>query len=169
MYELQRGIPALVPWSQPRELHTGFHTPTWRKYLAIMFWSAQGTRGAQTSPLLWVMFSESLHCQEFNIRMSVARQWNRKTAALGTWVAQLVKRLTSAQVMFARSVSWSPASGSVLTAQPGACFRFCVSLSLCPFPAHTHTLSLSLSRACALSTINSKLVFKTSSLFKKNL
>ena len=35
----------------------------------------------------------------------------------GTWVAQSVKRLTSARVMISRSVSSSPASGSVLTAQ----------------------------------------------------
>ena len=34
----------------------------------------------------------------------------------GTWVAQSVKRLTSAQVMILRFVSSSPASGSVLTA-----------------------------------------------------
>ena len=35
----------------------------------------------------------------------------------GAWVAQSVERLTSAQVMISRSVSLSPASGSVLTAQ----------------------------------------------------
>ena len=35
----------------------------------------------------------------------------------GAWVAQSVERLTSAQVMISRSVSSSPASGSVLTAQ----------------------------------------------------
>ena len=38
-------------------------------------------------------------------------------AVRGAWVAQSVKRLTSAQVMISRSVSSSPASGSVLTAQ----------------------------------------------------
>ena len=52
----------------------------------------------------------------------------------GSWVAQTVRRPTLAQVMISQSVSSSPASGSVLTAQPGACFRFCVSLSLCPSP-----------------------------------
>ena len=35
----------------------------------------------------------------------------------GAWVAQSIKRLTSAQVVISRSVSSSPASGSVLTAQ----------------------------------------------------
>ena len=34
-----------------------------------------------------------------------------------TWLAQSVKRQTSAQVMILRSVSSSPASGSVLTAR----------------------------------------------------
>ena len=35
----------------------------------------------------------------------------------GTWVAQLVKRPTSAQVMILQFVGSSPVSGSVLTAQ----------------------------------------------------
>ena len=35
----------------------------------------------------------------------------------GTWVARSVKRPTSAQVMISQSVSLSPVSGSVLTAQ----------------------------------------------------
>ena len=35
----------------------------------------------------------------------------------GAWVAQSFKRPTSAQVMISRSVSSSPASGSMLTAQ----------------------------------------------------
>ena len=36
---------------------------------------------------------------------------------LGTWIAQSVKRPTSAQVMISQSVGSSPSSGSVLTAQ----------------------------------------------------
>ena len=36
---------------------------------------------------------------------------------MGAWVAQSVKRPTSAQVMISQSLSSSPASGSVLTAQ----------------------------------------------------
>ena len=35
----------------------------------------------------------------------------------GAWVAQSVRQLTSAQVMISWSMSSSPASGSVLTAQ----------------------------------------------------
>ena len=35
----------------------------------------------------------------------------------GNWVAQAVERPTSAQIMISQSVSSSPASGSVLTAQ----------------------------------------------------
>ena len=41
----------------------------------------------------------------------------KKLKTRGAWVAQLVKRPTSAQVMISRSVSSSPAAGSVLTAQ----------------------------------------------------
>ena len=59
-------------------------------------------------------------------------------------MAQSVERLTSAQVMISWFVSLSPASGSVLTApEPGASFRFCVSLSLCSSPAHAQSLSVS--------------------------
>ena len=55
----------------------------------------------------------------------------------GTWVAQSVKWPTSAQVMISRSVSSSPASGSVLTAQSLEPASDSVSPSLCPSPAHT--------------------------------
>ena len=59
-------------------------------------------------------------------------------------MAQSVEHMTSAQVVISQSVSSSPASGSVLTARSlGACFGFCVSLSLCPSPAHALFLSLS--------------------------
>ena len=50
----------------------------------------------------------------------------------GAWVAQLVERPASAQVMISRFVSSSPVSGSVLTArslEPGARFGFSVSPS----------------------------------------
>ena len=40
-----------------------------------------------------------------------------KCAMWGAWVAQLVKRPTSAQVMISQFVSSSPALGCVLTAQ----------------------------------------------------
>ena len=42
---------------------------------------------------------------------------NRKGCCWGNWVAQSVERPTSALVMISRSMSSSPASGSVLTAQ----------------------------------------------------
>ena len=42
---------------------------------------------------------------------------SRRLHYWGTWVAQSVKRPTSAQVMISQSVGLSPASGSVLTAQ----------------------------------------------------
>ena len=47
----------------------------------------------------------------------------------GTWVAQPVKRPTKAQVMISLFVGLSPVSGSD-SSESGACFRFCLSVSL---------------------------------------
>ena len=59
----------------------------------------------------------------------------------GAWVAQSVKQPTLAQVMISRSMSSSPASGSVLTAQGLGLLRIlCLPLSL-PLPC---SLALSL-------------------------
>ena len=51
-----------------------------------------------------------------------------------TWVAQSVEHLTSAQVMISQLMSASPMSDSILSSESGACFGFCLSLSLslCP-------------------------------------
>ena len=54
---------------------------------------------------------------------------NRKERHTQAWVAQSVERPTSARATISQSVGSSPALGTVLT-EPGACFRFCVSLSL---------------------------------------
>ena len=68
----------------------------------------------------------------------------------GIWVARSVERPTSAHVMTSQLAGSSPASGSVLTAcsEPRACFRFCVSFSLCPFPAHALSLCFSKINKC---------------------
>ena len=67
--------------------------------------------------------------------------WCIKEAPWGAWVAQSVKRLTSAQVMILWSVSSSPALGSVLTAQ-----------SLEPASdSVSPSLSLTLPRSCSVS------------------
>ena len=50
-------------------------------------------------------------------RRFLGPQINLKREMWGAWVAQSVKRPTSAQVMISRSVGSSPASGSMLTAQ----------------------------------------------------
>ena len=59
-----------------------------------------------------------------------------ETTLWGAWVAQSDKHVTSAQAMISQFVGSSPAWGSVLTAQSldGACFGFCVSLSLSVLP-----------------------------------
>ena len=61
-----------------------------------------------------------------------------QTENRGTWVAQSVERLTSAQVMILQFVSSSPASGSVLMAQSleSASDSVSPSLSLAPSPVH---------------------------------
>ena len=66
-----------------------------------------------------------------------------KTICWGAWVAQSVKRLTSAQVMISSFVSSCPTSGSVLTARSLEPTSDSVSpsLSLCPSPAHAVSLS----------------------------
>ena len=64
----------------------------------------------------------------------------------GTWVAQSVKRLTSAQVMISYLVGSSPALGSVLTAQSLEPVSDSVSPLSLLFPPLTLCLSLSLSQ-----------------------
>ena len=61
----------------------------------------------------------------------------------GAWVARSVKRPTSAQVMISRSVSSSPVSGSVLTAQSLELASDSVSPSLSAPPPFMLCLSLS--------------------------
>ena len=60
----------------------------------------------------------------------------------GAWVAQLVKRPTSAQVMISRSVSSSPMSGFVLMAQSLEPALDSVSLSLSALPLLVLGLSI---------------------------
>ena len=62
----------------------------------------------------------------------------------GAWVARSVKRPTSAQVMISRSVSSSPASGSVLAAQSLEPASDSVSPSLSAPPLFMCCLTLSL-------------------------
>ena len=61
----------------------------------------------------------------------------------GAWVAWSVRRPTSAQVMISWSMSSSPASGSVLTAQSLEPVSDSVSPSLSPPPLFMLCLSLS--------------------------
>ena len=68
---------------------------------------------------------------------------NQNGRRRGTWVAQSVKRLISAQVMISWLVSSSPTSGSVLTAQILEPVSDSVSPSLCPSPAPALSLSVS--------------------------
>ena len=71
----------------------------------------------------------------------------KKDQAWGAWVAQSIKRLTSAQVKISQFVSWSPISGSVLTVQSleAASDSVFPSLSASPPLALPLCLSVSLS------------------------
>ena len=64
-----------------------------------------------------------------------------KFRILGTWVAQWVKHLTSAQVMISQCVGSSPTLGSVLTAQSLEPALDSVSPSVSASPLLTHCLS----------------------------
>ena len=65
-----------------------------------------------------------------------------KTGPRGAWVAQSVKRPTSARSR-SRGPEFEPRVGLWADgSEPGACFRFCVSLSLCPSPVHALSLSV---------------------------
>ena len=63
-------------------------------------------------------------------------------------MAQSVRHPTSAQVMISQSVSSSPASGSVLTAQSLEPVSDSVSPSLCSSPIHALPVSVSKINKC---------------------
>ena len=68
----------------------------------------------------------------------------RSMYARGAWVVQSVERPTSAQVMISPLVSLSPELGWLCadSSEPGACFRFRVSLSAPPLLMLARSLSL---------------------------
>ena len=75
------------------------------------------------------------------------QRWREAEETLwGAWVAQSVKHSTWAQVMISQFVSSKSQVGLCAdSSEPGACFGFCVALSLCVSPTPTvHALSLSL-------------------------
>ena len=89
------------------------------------------------------VFSSRFQVFKTSVSININRITFKKVNFRGAWVAWSVKRPTSAQVMISQSVSSSPASGSVLTAQTGAYFGVCVSLFLCPSPVHAVSLTVS--------------------------
>ena len=77
-------------------------------------------------------------CTDYSWRLKGCRFW-------GTWLAQLVKHLTSVQVTISQFMGSSPASGSVLTAGAWSLLWILhLPLSL-PFSCFALSLSLSLS------------------------
>ena len=96
-------------------------------------------------------FREMQNCSEINLTKSKEKKNNPrlkihlncflKCKYRGAWVAQSVKRLTSAQVMISQSVSSSPTLGSVLTTQSLEPVSDSVSPSLSAPPPLTLCLS----------------------------
>ena len=78
----------------------------------------------------------------YQTTFSIIYQSLNKTA-WGTWVAQLVKRPTLAQVMTSWFMSSSPTLGSLLKAHSRESALDSVSPSLCP-STHPHSVSFSL-------------------------
>ena len=71
--------------------------------------------------------------------------WLKVSMLWGAWVAQWVKRLTSAQVPISTARGFEPRVWLCAdSSQPGAYFKFSVSPSLCSSPTHALSLSLSL-------------------------
>ena len=68
--------------------------------------------------------------------------WGQETSVKGSWVAQSVKRPTSAPVMILQFVSLSPTSGSLLAAQSLEPTSDPVSLSLSVPPPFALSLFL---------------------------
>ena len=85
-----------------------------------------------------------IHLYELPSRVKVTQ--SKMVGAGGAWVAQSVKRLTSAQVMICWFVGSSPASGSVLMARSLDPASDSVSPSLSALPLLV--LSLSLKNKC---------------------
>ena len=113
---------------------------------SLLFWPNQKiiTSFSKWTPFLF--FSSSLYYSSSLFLLSWTLVLLCIRHSLGAWVAQSVKRPTSAQVMISRFMGSSPALGSVLIAQSlePVSDSVCVSLSL-PLP-HSCYLSLSLSQ-----------------------
>ena len=75
--------------------------------------------------------------------MGYSQEGTLKIQVRGTWVAQSVKRLTSAQVMISQLVGSSPVSGSMLSVQSLEPASDSVSPSVSAHPLLVFSLSLS--------------------------
>ena len=122
------------PFPAPRQLVHGFHhNPHHYRHKApkapTSIFSKQGRKKERKPP----------PPKSSEEGRSGVRQGDIKTAnSWGAWVAQSVERPTSAQAMISRSVSSSPASGSVPTAQSLEPASESVSPPLSVSPSHAH-------------------------------
>ena len=100
----------------------------------------------------YITLQAILHCYSHRDSMVLAQKQTHRSMEQnrGAWVAQSVGRLTLAQVMISQLSGFEPCVGLCADiSEPGACFRFCVSLSLSTLclpslpPSLTFCLSLS--------------------------
>ena len=110
-------------------------------FLTSFLFSHETGTGPNPTPDCGSQEEVILHMQSSMLvtELVIRRHWR------GTWVAQLVKRLTYVQVMISQFMSSSPASGSVRTAQSLEPASDSVSPSLSAPPPLTFCLSLSVS------------------------
>ena len=103
-------------WSSPGEENS---YPSAQNYTFCRpWWEAPLLVGHLNTLMLWRWTDELVNnCPHWNKSVRTYKYETISTMFRGTWVAQLVKHPTSAQVMISQFVSSSPALGSVLTAQ----------------------------------------------------
>ena len=117
--------------------------------LFLLHWlNPDGHIPIQILPLMWTgpRTTQSVVMYVLTTHSNVVAMLHCRRSFWGAWVAQSVKRLTLAQVTISRSMSWSPALGSALTAQSlePASDSVSPSLSLSAPPRLVLALSLSL-------------------------
>ena len=128
-------------------------------HVILHFNGLQHQRQNEGSFLWWQRinsFSPGLFRSSNKTNWGTAQRSPRQHGPRGAWVAQSVVRLTPARVTISRSVSSSPASGSVLMARSPEPASDSVSPSLSLPLTHSHSVSVSLKNKSTLKNFFSR-------------